>query len=806
MLQNWIKIAFRNFAKNKLTTFINIFGLTLGLIGLVLTILYWADQSKYDRWNPNKDSVYTLAHGYGKDVWGTSFPHVQKAKETISEIEDYLMLGSFYWAENISVDDQTFFQKKLLSSGSNFFEFFPFEMIAGNAKDALAAKNYIALSEDLAIKLFGDTQVIGKTIKVNKGEYIVNAVYKLNEKSSVMPSAVVPFYGDYDQEFNNFNYFALIKVKPNTDIKQVMQKYDKNVLDFRLKMDLEGSGLTLEEYKAKNGGMFPVMIPLSNIHFDLKMPWEPFEPFGNFRLILIMFGLSGLILILSIVNFINLTTANAIKRAKEIGVRKALGATRSNIVYQFLTETAIISLFALLLTFVSVEILLPYFNEFMGVELKMNSPLLFIQILLIVLGITLLAGIIPASYLSNFKAMNVLKGVFARSKKGVLLRNSMLFLQFLIATFFIIGTLLVYLQIRFLGKQDLGLNKEQIVILEIGGNDGNAFAKYDRIKNQLKAIPGIIEVNAARPTISMESTASSTGMELNGKSVDEEVIAQTVDFHYPEMMEMKLLKGRFLSAEYASDTINNIVINETLAKLLGIYDDPINKKLKGGQKKSPLDYNVVGMVQDYHIGDVQSKIKAAFMYHWKAGEEWMPLYAVNYIQVKFDTDKTQEVLGKLEEYWGTKVSPGYPFAYHFMDEQFAKSYETYTKQQQIFFILTFVVIFIALLGLFALSSLLIEQKLKDVAIRKTLGATSNELIFGLSKQYLIIGGIAAIVAMPLVYFMVTKWLEDFAYRIGIPIWPFLLSFLVVLVLAFLIVSIKALSATKINLVKYLKYE
>src|SRR5690606_7510428 len=158
----------------------------------------------------------------------------------------------------------------------------------------------------------------------------------------------------------------------------------------------------------------------------------------------------------------------------------------------------------------------------------------------------------------------------------------------------------------------------------------------------------------------------------------EDVIAQTTDFNYPEMMEMKLLKGRFLSPEYASDTINNIVINETLAKLVGIYDDPIGKKLKGGQKKSSLDFNVVGMVEDYHIGDVQSKIKAAFMYHWKSGEEWMPLYSVSYIQVKFDSKRTQDVLGQLEEYWGTKVSPGYPFTYHFMDEKFAKSYETYT--------------------------------------------------------------------------------------------------------------------------------
>jgi putative ABC transport system permease protein len=806
MLHNWIKIAFRNFAKNKLATFINIFGLTLGLIGLVLTLLYWNDQRSYDKWNPNHENIYTLAHGYGNDVWGTSFPHVQKAKETISEMQDYLVLGSSYWSENIHVDDQTIYQDKLLSSGKNFFDYFPFEFIEGNAKTVLESKNFIALSKPLAIRYFGETEVVGRTIKLNKDEFIVNGVYLLDEKSSVMPLAVVPFQSEYDQEFSNFNYFAMFRLKPNIDIETVKEKYRKNVIDYRLMLDLEGSGLTLDEYKDKNGVMFPVFISLSNMHFDLKLAWNAFEPTGNFRLILIMFGLSILILVLSIVNFINLTTANAIKRAKEIGVRKALGATKSHIIFQFLTETAILSLFALLLSFVSIEIILPYFNEFMKVDLKMNSPVLFLQIILIVLGITLIAGIIPASYLSNFKAMNVLKGVFARSKKGVFLRNSMLFLQFIIASFFIIGTLIVYLQIRYLSQQDLGLNQNQVVILKLGNNEGNAYAKYERIKTQLKNKPGILDVNTSRPTISLESTASSTSLEYKGVAVNEEVIAQTVDFQYPEMMQMKLLKGRFLSSQYASDTINNIVINETLAKILGIYDDPIDKKLKGGQKKSTLDYNVVGMVEDYHIGDVQSKIKATFMYHWKAGEEWMPKYAVGYIQVKFKAAETQGVLANLEEYWNNSVTPGYPFDYQFMDEEFAKSYETYTKQQQIFFILTFVVIFIALLGLFALSSLLIEQKLKDVAIRKTLGASSNELIFGLSKNYLIIGGIAALVAMPLVYYAISKWLEDFAYRISIPFWPFIVSFIVIILLAFLIVSIKAHSATKINLVKYLKYE
>lgn len=806
MLYNWIKIAVRNFSKNKLTTFINVFGLTLGLIGLVLTLLYWNEQSSYDQWNPNKDEIYTLSHGYENDVWGTSFPHVQKAKETISEIEDYLVLGNSYWSENISVGDKTIYQNKFLNVTSNFFSYFPFTFLSGDAKTALNSKNNVVLSKDVALKLFGETQIVGKPVTINKSEFIVTGVYESDEKSSIRPEAVIPFQQDFNDGFNNFNYFAYFRLKPGSDIQKVKEKYEKNVLDYRLKMDIQGSGLTLEEYKDKNGVMFPVFMPLSKVHFDLKMPWVPFEPIGNKRLIQIMFGLSTLILVLSIVNFVNLTTANAIKRAKEIGGRKTFGATKSNIVYQFLVETGILTMVSLFLTCVSVEILLPYFNDFMGVGLTFTSLKIFGELLLIILLVTLISGILPATYLSNFKAIAVLKGVFARSKKGIVLRNSMLFLQFLIAAFFIIGTLMVYLQMKFLTEQDLGLNKEQVVILSIGNNENNAYAKYEKIKNHLLKQRGIIDVNASRPTISLEAGASSTGMQYKDKTSDEEVIAQTIDFNYPEMMKMKLVKGRFLSSKYASDTINNIVINESLAKKLGIYKDPIDKKLQGGQKKSTLDYNVVGMVKDYHIGDVQTKIKPAFMYHWKAGEDWMPLYALAYVQVKFDSKQTAEVLESLDTYWKSEVSPGYPFDYQFMDEKFAKSYETYTKQQHIFFILTTVVIFIALLGLFALSSLLIEQRLKEVAIRKTIGASAMQLVMGLSKQYLLIGSIAALFAMPLVYFAIEKWLEDFAYRIQIPIWPFLFGFVVLIVLAFLVVSIKAWTATKINLVNYLKYE
>lgn len=798
MIYNWIKIAFRNFGKNKLATFINVFGLTLGLIGLVLTLLYSNDQLSFDHWNPEKDRVFAIGYLLDNeaDVWGVSNPQMEKAKANIGEIEDILLVSAMgYQPANITAGDKVVYATKIVDATSNFFSFFPFQFLEGNPETAIKADNQIAVSDDFAKKLFGNENAMGKNLQIGSTIFVINGVYRIPGKSVMMPEVVVPFK-KLDEYWGNFNYNGYFKTKSNISIPDLKEKYDRAVWREQFEKEAKEEGITLDELMEK----YPfesIITTLPDSHFDMKNSMTLYEPYGNRSIIKIMFGISILILMISVVNFINLSLAGAVKRAKEVGLRKAIGASRKQIIYQNLFETLILTLFSLLAAMVGIELILPFFNEFMQTEIEINPAKFFFQLLLIVIGTSLLTGIIPALYLSKFRTIEVLKGSFSRSSKGIYLRNAMLGLQFMIAAFFFVGSLIVYFQISYLNKLDLGFDKQQLMVLDFKYKDGKPFRSYEQVKTYLENMDGVTDVNSVRPLAGSQTGYSTTELKYNDKKVVS-VLYNSIDFGYPEMMKMKLLKGRFLSEKFASDTINNVVINETLAKNLGIYEDPINKTIGD-------DIKVVGMVKDFHVFDPFSTVQPLMMHHWKSFEGGM-IYNMGNVIIKFQPEKLDEILAKLETYWPQSVIQNKPFEYSFLDKNFEKTYQQYTRQQKIFGVMTGMVILIALLGLYALSSFIIEQRLKEVAIRKTLGAETKDIVVRFAKPYLIIGSVAILLSFPFVWYFAKLWLQDFAYRISIPWLAFVICFIVLLTLSFLVVSLRAWSATKINPVKYLKYE
>lgn len=798
MIQNWIKIAFRNFAKNKLATFINIFGLTIGLAGLILTILYQYDQFSYDRWIPEKDKIFAVGHRMDneKEVWGVSNPQMEKAKANIAEIDEVLLVNAMgYDNAIVNIEDRSIQSTKILNATKNFFDFFPFDFIEGSAGNALNANNYIAISERFAQKLFGKENAMGKTVQIGSNTYAIHGIYKLDKKSSIMPEIVIPFK-ELDDYWGNFNYNGYIKTKKPMTTSAIKQKYDDAVWKEELEKEAKAEGITVKELLE----IYPfesVFASIENSRFDIYDAETGFEPYGNRSIINIMLGISILILLISIVNFINLSLASAIKRAKEVGVRKSVGAGQKDIVFQSLFETFILTVFSCFLALVAIELVLPYFNQFMNTEITINYGLFLVQVLLIVIGTTLLTGIIPAVYISKFKTIEVLKGSFSRSTRGIYLRNAMLGLQFMIAAFFFIGSLIVYFQVSYLNKLDLGFDKQQILVLNFKRSTDKPFQDYLGVKTYLQNLKGVTAVNSVRPLAGTETGYSTTSIKYQDKKVGN-VQYNSIDFGYPEMMGMKLLKGRFLSEKYASDTINNIVVNETLAKELGIYDDPVNKKLNN-------DLTVVGMVKDYHIFDAYSPVQPVLLHHWKSFENSM-IYNMGNVVIKFQPEYLDEILQNLETYWPENVVKNQPFTYSFLDKNFEKTYEQYVRQQHIFSIMTGIVILIALLGLYALSSFIIEQRLKEIAIRKTLGAEAGDIVHRFAKPYMLIGAIAILLTFPLVGYFGNEWLQNFAYRISMPWMAFVICLVILLVLSFLVVSIKAWAATKIDLVKYLKYE
>jgi len=629
----------------------------------------------------------------------------------------------------------------------------------------------------------------------------LTAVYELpKDNTEIKPDFVihpVKRLEDDKDRWGNFNYACFFRLKKGTD-PNVFPKKFFDILMIRAKRDSKYAGLTPEEFIGAYGPQNSILTPLDKMRLHAKTGW-----FSNpdFKSIMILFTLAVLIVILSAINFINLKTAQASQRAKEIGVRKAIGSTKLSLVFQFLMETFLICFTSYLLSLALTELLLPSFNKFYNKEIVMNDWHIYFYSLLMVLLVTLVSGLIPATYLSNFKAIETLKGNFARSRHGVWLRNGILTLQLIISSFFIIGGSIVNAQVKHMMNKDLGFNGKQILQVnfnEIGNN--KPWIKYERLKSDLNKIEGVENINFGETYPGTNNFTSS-----NIDYLKESINAQhgAMDYDYLQFLGVKLAQGRWLNPNLASDSISNILVNEALVRKFGWKNEQaLGREIRPGFDNKP--YKIVGIVKDFNIRNLKTEIEPITFFHYKVSD-WKR-YMVNNIQIKIKPNDIDGTLKRIKAYWLKNVEPGYPFDSYFIDENFAKTFDVYKKQQTLFTILNVMVLIVALLGLFALSSLMIEQKLKDVAIRKTLGASDGALIVGLTKQFLWITLIAVLISIPISYYLMNEWLKDFAYRIDMPAWPFLFSLITLLLLTFAVVSIKAYQATKVSLIKYLKYE
>jgi len=517
---------------------------------------------------------------------------------------------------------------------------------------------------------------------------------------------------------------------------------------------------------------------------------------------MILLSLSILLIIISCVNFINLSVASASQRAKEVGIKKTLGLSKKQLLFQYIFEIVLQGIISFVLALIIVELALPYFNQFIGKEislLEINSlQTLFIAAILI----SFFIGSIPALYLSNFKAVLVLKGSISKSKKGNFARNIMLGLQFLISGFFIITMLIVGSQINYMMQKELGFDKEHVLTVDVY-NIKNEYKKYKLVKDILSKNENIVDVTSSM-FVPGDGFVSGTSLihKINDKRFN--AASNIIDYNYLDFAKIKLLKGRNFSKNLASDTLK-IIVNETAAKDLGIYNKPLGEKLGlGWLDDDQLGFEVIGMIKDYHFDGFDTKIKPMFMVLWTSldyPDGWMPA-----IQFKIKSNNLDRTIAEIEAFWKQNVDAKYPFTYQFLDQKFAKTYDKYKKQQTMFLILSVLVIVISLLGLFALATLTIQQRLKEVAIRKTLGASVKEIMFQLLKSFLKIVVISSVILIPIAYFFMLNWLENFVYRIEMPILPFIITPIILIALVFAIVGLKAYNATKIDLIKYLKFE
>ncbi len=804
MTQIWFKLFFRNSKKNWLNVVVNIAGLTLGLAGLLIVLLYFNDENSYNQWNPNKDDVYRVVNktrDNGIYFTCTSAESIL-FKSDIPEVEETIFISPFYRSRVLSLDNKKVYTEKTTFTEPNFFDFFPFDIIEGSTQKFAESRKHIALSKSFSQQVFGNEKATGQLVRIDGEDYTVACVYEVPGNSHYDSELLIQFSEPFELHWGNFRYELFCKLTKGANLVDVKQKMDNVIIDKNVRPQAEEHGMTIEEVREKYGIMEVLLENLGTIRLHNKANNAGPGGKGNYQLLLVLLGLSILLILISCVNFINLSTASASQRAKEVGIKKTLGLSKKQLFFQYIFEILLQGIIALVFALILVELVLPYFNQFIDKDLSILNKSIVLKLVLVTFGISIFIGSIPALYLSNFKAVEVLKGNFSRSKKGILARNIMLGLQFSISGFFLIGVLVIYNQMDYMINKELGFEKEQTLVVEVY-NIKDAYKKYELVKNVLTNHKNIEDVSATMFTQG-EGSVNGTNLRYNDISFNSQ--SNLVDYNYIDFAKIKVLKGRTFSPKFTSDTITSIILNETAAKRLGIYDDPIGKKVKIGwiRDDDDLQLEVVGMIQDYHFGGFDEKIEAMFMLHWDTfpfAKDW-----IHAIQFKLKTNNIPQTIADIEDFWKQNIDNDYPFSYEFLDQKFAKTYDKYQKQQTMFLILSVIVIIISLLGLFALATLTIQQRLKEVAIRKTLGASVKEIIIQLVKSFLKISIIASVILIPIAYYFMQNWLDNFVYRIDMPIWPYIITPILLLLLVFVVVGVKAYNATKIDLIKYLKFE
>jgi len=788
MINTWFKIFFRNLRKRPLYPLVNLLGLTAGITCFLLAMLYVGNEFSYENWNPNADTIYqTVIELHDGQVHASApYPLGEANVNSFEELTDLTLYRD--GGENlISFGEKSFFSQKSFVQ-KNFLDFFPFPMKYGNPKTALEHKSSIVITEELATKLFGDANPIDKEIKLNnKNPYTVKGVYQLKGHNTHLDyfEMLIPIDPDNSAEsWGNFNYHSYYKSNINVDSEAMSKK----LTDFYMESAAKATGKSIENVKK----FFTMDLYLEKIS-DIHLYSRGLKGRGTTN-IFILSLLSLLILIMSAVNFINLSISGATHRAKEVAVRKTLGSEKKSIIFQFVLEVFVLCLVAICFSLALVELVLPAFGNLLDVDLHIldvlqDLPTLFITILLLIL----FAGLFPAIYLSNFNPVKVLKGNFSRSKSGAVLKKGLIAFQFAICAIFLIGTFVINSQLSYMNNKDLGFNRDQIIIIEVSDREAVSL-KTDLYKQELNKLDGVQKVFLSdRPPGTMAGYGSMTQVEHKDQLVPTDI--HLIDHDFFPAMEIDILEGRnFLPAEKIDTTlsINKIIVNEKLVKEFNL-ENPLGAILEFWDENC----EIIGVVNDYITRGFGADIQPAV---------YAVDYEVNAVMIKIKPDNISQTISQIDDFWTTKIEPNFPMQYKFLDKDFATLYEDQQKLQSLVSALSFIMVLIALLGLFAIATHSIQQRYKEVAIRKTIGASESQILGNLIKEFVMICLGAILVAIPIAYVLSNRWLEDFTYRIDMPVLPYFVAPLMILALTIFIIWTQAKKALKVDLVKHLKYE
>ncbi|HYG01677.1 MAG TPA: ABC transporter permease [Chryseosolibacter sp.] len=803
MLKNYLKIAIRTLWKNKKLSFINVFGLAVGMSCSLLIFLFVQDELAYDKHHQDAAHIYRVVKDFINDDGSripdatTPGPLASAMQREIPEVVSITRVHPNWGGSTLmQVGDNRISEEKVWRVDSSFFDVFTVKFLKGDPATALKDINSIILTESAAARHFGKEDPIGKTMRMNnRDDVTVTAIIEdVPAQSHLHYDFLLSYrrlnYAAANTNWNSYNYYTYVKVTPATNIadfeKKIQAVHDKNI-------DQSYSAFYVQ--------------PLLDIHLNSRLKWE-LEPNGDRMYVYIFMIIGVFILLIAGINYINLSTAKSSLRAKETGIRKVSGAERGSLVFQFLLESVILSVVAAIIAFAIAYALLPFINDVLQKQLSIGfNSTIVLYLMLVTLLIGVIAGIFPALYLSSFKPVAVLKG-FKLNERGALnLRKSLVVVQFSISIVLIISALIIIRQIDFIQSAKLGFDKEHVVVIRNTG----LLSSADRSAylNTIRGLSGVQKV-AASGTI-LGQGFNTTRLRAVGAEQDQQLNFTAVDYNYLDVVGIEMAEGRSFSEEFPADTLNNgiaggplmqrlgaIIINEQAVREFNLEFPAVGKQLVWATDADTTYYvEIVGVTKDFHFTSMRNEIKPyGFL---------LNLRNQGNITVKLSAGQIPGTLSALESIWKESF-PETPFQYMFLDESFSRMYAAETRFQKLFITLVVLGIIIACLGLFALATFSAEQRIKEIGIRKVLGASVTQVVTLLSTDFLKLVAISFVIAIPVSVYAMNTWLEGFAYRISMQWWIFVIAAVIAFAIAFLTISSQAIKAAMTNPAKSLRSE
>jgi putative ABC transport system permease protein len=800
MLKNYLKLALRNAGRRPGYTALNIIGLTLGIASTLFILLYITEENRFDRYHEKKDRIFRISADITEPDnafrWSvTQTPLAPQLKVDYPEIEQYVRFIP-NGRTQLEYKDRYFYDEKVFLVDSTVNEIFTFNYVRGDAATALQQPYSIALSSTLAERIFGDNDPMGEVLETPSGNsYTVRGIYEDMPRHShlianaLISSNSIPSLGNPDAgNWGGFGIYTYVLLREDASaeafaakLPEVIDKYVAVIFDqFNIKVKYE-------------------LIALTDIHLKSDFEGEP-EPTGEIGFLYIFGAVAIFILLIACINYMNLATARATKRATEVGVRKVLGSDRRQLIGQFLSESVLFTLIALVLSYVLVLTLLPLFNHAFDMALS-RSLLLSPPVLLGTLGIVLLTGIIggsyPAFYLSSFRPIAVLKGSLGKGSGNPRLRKALVSVQFAITIFMLIGTGIIYDQMSFLRNKNLGFDKENVLEFSLEGEQGRA--QYSTLREKLLQNPKITMVGTSSAALGQGVGKNVMRVETSQGTMEQlGVDLYSVDYEFFPTIGAEIVQGRNFDARFSTDSSQAVLVNEAMVRRME-WDDPIGRKFQFGSSDTIPMLQVIGVVKDFHQLSLYDPIEALL---------FLPRADNSEVYVRIAPQSPTEIaqlLTFVEQQW-QQLFPNQPLEYDFLDANYMELYEADQTRARIFTLFSALMILIACLGLLGLASFTAEQRTKEIGVRKVLGARTADIVYLLTNNFVLLVAVATIPACIAAWYFMNKWLASFSYHTDMNYWLYGLAFILVVLITIFTTGYHALKAARSNPVKALKYE